>query len=1248
MESARQWGLALNHQNDPRKLTETDESYSMKMKMKMTGIRRKESFLLGRHLLRFIVLIAIGVIGREVAAQTSTPASPNPWTISKVAEVSNSKPIVAGGSFELQRGVYLTAPWHVYLDGQTWQSWEFGALCGVANRNSVFVNQADLSGIDEDHVAFMEGGAGFLKSTVTFSPAAGSWRLVYKMANRVDVGMVENLPFVEVLLNGAVVGLEAPRHTDFQPYTTRLIDVPAGTSAIVIEIKKTVDPATGQPSSGTALIDEVRLERVRDWRNPQSWIPNGVPGPTDVVYIPAERSIAFSGDCKAASIKLEGELLAAPRNSTIVTKWIAVLGLAAHFEVGRELVPFQKDFLLTLRGGPSDTSPYASGTKFLMAMDGGTIDLHGAPRKSWTILKEKVDAGATSLTVKDASGWEVGDSLVITGSTFNRLSAANNDPVWTDYNEKVKIKSIAQNPMGGFDVDIEQTPPAGFALKFQYSHLGGAGAITPLLGFTNEPSGVPTELDQSAEVANLTRNVKVQGDVASASYSPKRFGGHIMLMHCSSCTTTGSVGRFSNVELERMGQEAEIRRYPIHFHMQKGHGAGQFVKNCSIHETYNRMITIHATDSVVVEDNVGYRNQGHALFLEDGSEMYNVIQRNLIMSTLRPLTAAENPTGVNLGLIPSDNSMIDFRDRSPAAYWITNPHNVFVDNVAAGTVGSGFWIIPPRLVLGPSLAEPDLANRTVPIELPFMTDANGKSLFRGNRAHDCRLGFDINDSVSDSTFSGPPFGDPPTAVANGVRKNMAWNPYRPDAPGGDVSDPSIPRSRSQETALDLVAYGCFAAVYGSTGGDQVIYDRMVIADCNRGTDFACYHTLLNSVVVEKAALFYANSPAGGPNGGKAAVQLYDGAGRYENTVFRGFKGGSSTMAGARGGAVNHPNHTFTNVYFPDALGTPPRPILAWPSVTAIQGSFLGYSNVTLPDQGDLTSAQNQLAPSKWGGQLFDETGDMSQQVGVSIVRNVPIMATADRDEFDYVNPAPSMVQPNAIVSPHRWGHLRLVYPELLGTTSTPMDFVIHRTSHLLCQYTGGGSVFSPGTDAVGFAHVYNSRQHKQIPVIVNTEPPGLCDVPMPSSTSQGQQIFPPPAAAQNSYYVYTIDHIAQNFLTFFSKFELVVDDVLLGDVAHFRLADLDGKPLSSIEARFLKSGAVLGEYTDFTQFMAATEPALYRDATNGEIHLRVPVRTGANGSTPAGRRNYSTHYGVEGLNLPSSRWRNETITISWI
>jgi hypothetical protein len=168
-----------------------------------------------------------------------------------------------------------------------------------------------------------------------------------------------------------------------------------------------------------------------------------------------------------------------------------------------------------------------------------------------------------------------------------------------------------------------------------------------------------------AEVGLLTRNILVTGDSDSVT---NLYGAHIM-MHGPS--EQGLVGHIAYIEVTQCGQPAIIGRYCIHFHMN-GDVSDSYVIGNSVHDSYARVLTLHGVHYLTVESNVGHLIQGHSIFLEDGIESYNVIQNNLIISTLQVWNMLQT-------------------DISAASYWITNPLNTFRNNRAAGSDFYGIW-----------------------------------------------------------------------------------------------------------------------------------------------------------------------------------------------------------------------------------------------------------------------------------------------------------------------------------------------------------------------------------------------------------------------------------------------------------------------------------------------------------------------------------------------------------------------------
>lgn len=103
--------------------------------------------------------------------------------------------------------------------------------------------------------------------------------------------------------------------------------------------------------------------------------------------------------------------------------------------------------------------------------------------------------------------------------------------------------------------------------------------------------------------------------------------------------------------------------------------------------------------------------------LEDGHERYNVFTGNLGASTERPQR-----------LIPDMGTNGQETDRDAATFWITNPTNSFIGNVAAGSQVNGFWFELNNQVRGPIA---DRFARYNPKRQPLIA-------FRDNVAHSNR------------------------------------------------------------------------------------------------------------------------------------------------------------------------------------------------------------------------------------------------------------------------------------------------------------------------------------------------------------------------------------------------------------------------------------------------------------------------------------------------------------------------------
>ena len=427
---------------------------------------------------------------------------------------------------------------------------------------------------------------------------------------------------------------------------------------------------------------------TRAWSNAALWPGSRLPAEGDVVEIAHGDVVLLDVDTPAlGGLRIAGALVFDEQDLELTSDWIEVHG---GLYVGSAQAPFVHSATITLTGAKrSDSGCY--GNKYIGLLD-GTLELYGDPSAAaWTRLDGTADAGATSIAVDDATGWAAGDAIVIASTDYYAYAGDDGE----GYDRQVEERTIAA--VNGSVITLDE--------PLEYMHYGesqtfGAGASMAL---TN------TVLESRAEVALLSRNVVIRGDADTVVEGSDRYrhGGHIMAMGASRI-------RLDSVELTRMGQAGVLLRYPVHFHLMGDAGNGSFIRNSSLHELFNRCITIHGTNDVLVRGNAAYDTFGHCYFLEDGAELGNVLDGNLGLMIRSPREA--------LALLPSDDAYL-----GPSVFWLTNPANVVTNNVAASSEGTGFWYALPEHPTGPSYAVFDgetWFNRRTPL-----------GTFSGNMAH---------------------------------------------------------------------------------------------------------------------------------------------------------------------------------------------------------------------------------------------------------------------------------------------------------------------------------------------------------------------------------------------------------------------------------------------------------------------------------------------------------------------------------
>jgi hypothetical protein len=451
------------------------------------------------------------------------------------------------------------------------------------------------------------------------------------------------------------------------------------------------------------------------WSDPATWAGGKIPAAGAVVYVRPADTVVY--DVKSSdvirSIHLDGTLRFADDRDTLLEVGLIRVGAGGTtdeegFDCNHRPAADRTAAAALLVGTPE--RPIDAGKTAVIrlhalpGMDpkscpavvccGGRMEFHGAAMsRTWVKLGAAAKAGDTAVSLAEpVAGWRVGDRVILTATTRQNkvkktFRESTKDATQT---EERTIKAIA-----GDKVTLDRP-----------------------LAFDHRVEG-----DYRGEVANLSRNVVVE----SAEAAKGR--GHTMYHRHSS-------GSIAYAEFRHLGKEGVLGRYSLHYHLCGDTMRGSSVIGASIWDSGNRWVTIHGTDYLVVRDCVGYRSAGHGFFLEDGTEVYNVLDRNLAVQAYiaRPLPEQVLPFDKNDG----------------SGFWWANSHNSFTRNVAAECDEYGYFFQATKTAtFDPvlSVRKPDGSRAKTDIRtLPFVR-------FEDNETHTQRRhGFNLGGGV--------PFGPP--------------------------------------------------------------------------------------------------------------------------------------------------------------------------------------------------------------------------------------------------------------------------------------------------------------------------------------------------------------------------------------------------------------------------------------------------------------------------------------------------------
>lgn len=398
-----------------------------------------------------------------------------------------------------------------------------------------------------------------------------------------------------------------------------------------------------------------------NWSSSSTWVGGVIPTSNHIVEIDSTHTVTITDQSAAAhTVAVFGKLaFSTSSNTTLKVSNLMVLEIGT-LQVGTASQPIasnvKAEIIIADKALNTSFDPEQYGNSVLGF---GKIYLHGAA-KNPTYVKLGVEpkAGHTSLTFAESvSGWRVGDLLRLPNS--NQLNKNRGRGF-----EEFTITSISSD-----------AKTVGLSSAVAYEHPGareGDGVtMTNIGGRTLMPY-----------VMNTTRNVVIRSE------NPSGNRGHMLVTHRADLdmryTEIKDMGRTKlgalnstkfNIDgtVSAIGTN-QIGRYTLHLHHLYGPANSsntgyqyELVGN-SIHDGQKWGLAIHGTHYGLVQNNVMYDFLGAGLFTEDGSESFNVIERNFI-SNMSGLEGNEMKSG-----------------QAADPFWFHSPTNYIRDNVAANGI----------------------------------------------------------------------------------------------------------------------------------------------------------------------------------------------------------------------------------------------------------------------------------------------------------------------------------------------------------------------------------------------------------------------------------------------------------------------------------------------------------------------------------------------------------------------------------
>lgn len=310
--------------------------------------------------------------------------------------------------------------------------------------------------------------------------------------------------------------------------------------------------------------------RTAFWSDPNTW-GGRVPGRNDFVVVSTAITLDVNARVRGLVVKQQGKLLFHPNRSVTLrsSRNVVVRGRLVirptRPGVVHRLLFTEVDERRFVGGGmevePSDVGLWVTGN--------GVLDVVGSPKLAWTRTTGSVPAGATSIILKEnPSGWRVGDEVVLTPTL--PPSHLNHDTAF-DTGIVTAIDQLTRR--------ITLRSPT----KFEHPAVDVAPGVI-----------------LTAEVLNLTRNVRIEGTPSGRSHVWMRSSRRQSIRNAC-IRYTGPRRPRTNPDLSP-STEPVPGRYGLHFHVMQGASRGTIVTGVVVRDSGSHAFVAHQSHGVTFRD----------------------------------------------------------------------------------------------------------------------------------------------------------------------------------------------------------------------------------------------------------------------------------------------------------------------------------------------------------------------------------------------------------------------------------------------------------------------------------------------------------------------------------------------------------------------------------------------------------------------------------------------------------------------